>query len=292
MGSNGCASSAWLHRVFKHEIRFILHWPKRYKLVDSQGNGNAWKITRGKRSMDHRDVWDARRRCWRKTGILYLPVQHPKHAHLLMLVVSRMGKGREPWYLLTNEPIASVLDAWRVVLAYARRWLIEITFRYSKSELAMESPRLWRWDNRHKLLPMVALVYAFLLSLLDLDSQNLCQWLLRHWCHRTVKRYREFAIPLCRLRSAISRLWLTHPLSFSFHSENSGWLMSIVKTLISPSSRSPCRQSTAAAPSDHAGRKRSADRRAGIPCPAWHARSGSSPPLTPPSRGTAWRCMG
>lgn len=218
----GFASSAWLHRVFKQEVRFILRWPKRYKLVDAKGNRNAWKVARGKRSVSHRLIWDARRRCWRKTGILFLLVKHPKHETPLWLVISRPGKGREPWYLLTNEPIQTVEDAWRIVLAYARRWLIETTFRYSKSELALESPRLWQWENRLKLLLMVSLVYAFLLSLLDLDCQLLRDWLLRHWCHRTGKRYREFTIPLYRLRSALSRLWLSHPPSFSFQWEISG----------------------------------------------------------------------
>jgi hypothetical protein len=60
----------------------------------------------------------------------------------------------------------------------------------------MESLRLWQWDNRLKLLLMVTLVYAFLLSLLRLDGQVLREWLLHHWCHRTGKRYREFTIPL------------------------------------------------------------------------------------------------
>lgn len=212
----GFASAAWLHRVFKHEVRFILRWPKRYKLVDTQGNRNAWKMARGKRSLDHRLIWDARRRCWRKTGLLFLPVNYPQHQTPLWLVISRPGKGREPWYLLTNEPIQTVDDAWRIVLAYARRWLIETTFRYNKSELALESPRLWQWHNRLKLLLMVTLVYAFLLSLLNLDCQLLRNWLLRHWCPRTGKRYREFTIPLYRLRSALSRLWLRHPPSFAF----------------------------------------------------------------------------
>ena len=35
-------------------------------------------------------------------------------------------------------------ENWDVVFAYARRWQIEMSFRYGKSELAMESPRLWK----------------------------------------------------------------------------------------------------------------------------------------------------
>lgn len=204
----GFASAAWLGQVFENEVRFIVRWPTRYMLVDDKGERNAWKITRGKRSQDYRQIWDCRRRCFRKTGIVFAPVKHPSYEFPLWLVVSRPGKGRSPWYLLTNEPVDTLEGAWRIVFAYARRWQIEMGFRYSKTELAMESPRLWKWENRLKLLMMAALVYAFLLSLLDERLKPLVESLLRHWCHRTGKRYRNFAIPLYRIRSALSRLWL------------------------------------------------------------------------------------
>ena len=75
----------------------------------------------------------------------------------------------------------------------------------------MESPRLCFWENRLKLLLMVSLVYAFLLSLPAPHLAALVQDLLRTWCHRTRKRYRQAAIPLSRLRAALSALWLTYP---------------------------------------------------------------------------------
>ncbi len=120
------------------------------------------------------------------------------------------GKGQPPWYLLTTEPIVTEQDAWNVVFAYARRWQIEMTWRYNKSELACESPRLWSWENRLKLLLMVSLVYAFLLTLLDEHAEGLRVWLLRYCCHRTAKQCRQTTTPLYRLRWAISRLWLTY----------------------------------------------------------------------------------
>jgi hypothetical protein len=110
--------------------------------------------------------------------------------------------------LLTNQPVHTADDAWLLIRAYARRWQIEMSYRYVKSELAMESPRLWSWENRLKLLLMATLAYAFLLSLLDTAFQPLRNWLLRFWCHRTGSRYRQAAIPLYRLRAALSRLWL------------------------------------------------------------------------------------
>jgi hypothetical protein len=222
----GFAGSPWLSLAFKYQVRFVLRWPKGYKLLDAQGVKRlAWHITRGKRSQDQRYVWDARRRCYRKVGLVVRPVTHPDYPDQpLWLVVARPGKpGQAPWYLLTNEPVETLHEAWAMVLAYARRWQVEMTWRYTKSELAMESPRLWFWDNRLKLLLMVTLAYAFLLVLLEPGLHPLRRWLLRYWCHRTGKRSQDVSTPLYRLRSALSRLWLTFPpppLSFAY--ENSG----------------------------------------------------------------------
>ena len=146
-----------------------------------------------------------------KTGIVAAQVRHPHLDIPRWLVVSRPGKGRAPWYLLTSETILTAGDAWRAVLAYARRWQAEMCCRACKNGLAMESPRLWFRENRLKLLLMVSLVYAFLLSLLAPRLAPLVQQLLRNRCHRTGERYRQAAIPLSGLRSALSALWLSHP---------------------------------------------------------------------------------
>ena len=197
----GFAGTPWLNQLSDHQLRFILRWPTRYRLTDAKGERPAWQITRGKRSQDHRQIWDLHRRQYRKTGIVAAQVRHPHLDIPLWLVVSRPGKGRAPWYLLTSETIETTDDAWRV----------EMCYRACKSDLAMESPRLWFWENRLKLLLMVSLVYAFLLSLLAPHLAPLVQQLLRNWCHRTGERYRQAAIPLSRLRSALSALWLSHP---------------------------------------------------------------------------------
>jgi hypothetical protein len=69
------------------------------------------------------------------------------------------------------------------------------------------APRLWSLEARLKLLGMVMLVYAFLLSLLDPVHHELIQALLRLKCHRTGKRCQNTPAPLYRLRWALSRLW-------------------------------------------------------------------------------------
>lgn len=207
----GFAGGPWLAIALSQRVRFVVRWQKGYKLIDIHGNKRkAWQICRGKRTWQYRYVWDTRRRCRRKVGVYATQVYHPEHPDTpLWLVVSRQGKGRQPWYLVTNQPVHTPRQAWHFIFAYARRWQIEMAWRYSKSELAMESPRLWWWQNRLKLLLMATLAYAFLLSLLPIDS--LRNWLLRYWCHRTGKRCRDASTPLYRLRSAISRLWLAYP---------------------------------------------------------------------------------
>ncbi len=205
----GFAGEPWLSTALAHQLRFIVRWKNGNKLLDAPGTlKKAWEISRGKRSVDHRLIYDCRRRCDRKTGIVYLPVQLPHTLAPLWLVVSRPGHGRLPWYLLTNEPITTPEDAWRIVFAYNRRWQIELSIRFDKSELAMESPRLPAWSTRWKLLLLAALAQAFLLTLLSPDLEEARQWLLTVWCHRTGQRSRTTATPLYRLRLALSNLWL------------------------------------------------------------------------------------
>ena len=190
-------------------MRCIGH--KGYHLRDADGQKRSpGRISGRRRSWGERQIWDARRQQWFQGGVVAIPVTHPDYEQPLWLVVSRPGKGRPRWYLLTTEAITSEDDAWNIVFAYARRWQIEMTWRFSKSELACESPRLWKWETRLKLLLMVSLVYSFLLTLLDETLSHLKDWLLHYWCHRTGKRCREATTPLYRLRWALSRLWLAH----------------------------------------------------------------------------------
>ena len=111
-------------------------------------------------------LWDARRRCHRKIGVIAFPIRYTVHRQPLWLVVARR-KHQSPWYLFTNQPIRCPDDAWNIVHAYTSHWQIEMTIRFSKSELAFESPRLVRWQHRKKLLLIATLIYAFLLTFLS-----------------------------------------------------------------------------------------------------------------------------
>ena len=52
--------------------------PPATRLADGKGERPAWHITRGKRSQDHREIWDLNRRQYRKTGIVAVKVHHPQ----------------------------------------------------------------------------------------------------------------------------------------------------------------------------------------------------------------------
>jgi len=203
----GFVGAPWTTLALDHHLRFILRWNSKYHLIGPDGRKHeAWKVVRGKRSWEYRMIWDARRRCQRKTGIIAAPIHLPDDKRQLFLVVSRPGYGRKPWYLVTTEPIQTAEQAWQIVFAYARRWQIEMSLRFTKAEMAFESPRLLNWESRMKFLLIASLAYAFLLSLLT-DLDFLFQFISRY-CHRTGKWSRDISTPLYRLRLALSRLWL------------------------------------------------------------------------------------
>jgi hypothetical protein len=170
-------------------------------------------------------VWDFNRRCYRKTGVVMAPVKYPGYDHPLWLGVCRPGRGRKPWYLLTNQPINSLEDAGvsssDMPAAGEWRWPTGIP----RPSWPWEGPRLWRKENPLKLLLLVSLVYAFLLSLINYAQRPLVELRLRHWCHRTGKRYRQAAIPLYQVGAALSHFWITCPPESQLIPSNSERLM-------------------------------------------------------------------
>ncbi len=206
----GYASEKWLGLLLARQDRFLLRWPSAYKLLDAQGKQKrASLFSVGRRATSSQRVWDMVGKCMVKRSLLWQRCWHQAYQDCpLTLIICRPGrKGRQPWYLLTNEQVKNDKQAWQLVHAYARRWQIEQSFRFSKAELAMESCRLWFWDNKMKLLQIVALVYAFLLTLLDKSLKENIQKLLRQGCHRTGKRCRKTPAPLYRIRLALANLF-------------------------------------------------------------------------------------
>lgn len=73
-----------------------------------------------------------------------------------------LSQARRAQGLVEAVGIETAADAWQMMHAHTPRRQIEVSWRYNKSKLAMESPRVWTWERREKLLLMVTLVYALL----------------------------------------------------------------------------------------------------------------------------------
>jgi hypothetical protein len=214
----GYGHGPWLWRLWAYQLRFVVRWKKGNKLIDAAGHERkAWEIARGKRAWgkEAKLLWDTHFRVYRSTRVLALPVRHPEYGGQLWLVVVRQGKGREPWYLLTNEPVETTEQAWEITFSYVRRWKIEESFRFQKSELQIDSLRLRDWEPRRKMLLLVTLAYGFLLTLLAPSLFLARSRLLVGWCQRADWRLWTAKVPVYRLRWALSRLWHTHPPRFA-----------------------------------------------------------------------------
>jgi hypothetical protein len=213
----GYGTGPWLWHLSVSHVRFVVRWKKGNKLRDLAGQERkAWELARGKRCWgEAKLLWDTHFRLYRSTRVLALPVTHPEYQGQLWLVVVRQGKGREPWYVLTNEPVQTQQQAWDIAFSYVSRWKIEEQFRFQKTELLIESLRLRDWEPRRKLLLLVTLAYGFLLAMLAPSLLLIRSRLLAHWDQRADWRQWKAKLPLYRLRWALSRLWLCHPPSFS-----------------------------------------------------------------------------
>jgi len=113
--------------------------------------------------------------------------------------------------LLTNEEVETEEQAWKIVFAYARRWQVEMSFRSLKSELAIQSLRVYDWEVRLKLLGLLTLAYAFLMDLMRESMRAARDWLMDYACHRMGSHLQQVSVPFTRVRIALSKLWLQCP---------------------------------------------------------------------------------
>ena len=204
----GYASIDIITRLIDYQQHFILRWDKRFNLCNELGKlQNAGKHASNLSVVASRLIMDKERKKVRRITIAYLSVFLPKQSTPMTLVVCRDAKkAQEPMYLLTNCEVKTKTQAWKVLFSYMRRWAIEQTFRFNKSELALESPRLWFWENRQKIMGIVSLVYDFLLQMLK-NWRSIVSIIINKWCPRTGKRQLDTQLPLYRFRIALEHLF-------------------------------------------------------------------------------------
>lgn len=214
----GYANLKILEYLFHFEQSFIIRWKKNHLLNHlEKGCKKTHLLARSFKGKSSRTVKDTVRKNYKRVSISWAAVTHPEFPdnQLYLIIVRDKKNYNGPMYLMTSLEIKNAKQAWEILFSYIHRWEAEQGFRFLKSEMGLESPRLWFWDNRMKLMAIVTLVYDFLLSLLR-NWKSLWQVFFKRWCHRTGKRYRNASIPLYRLRLAISNCL------FLFWAQNSG----------------------------------------------------------------------
>jgi hypothetical protein len=114
-------------------------------------------------------------------GAVLLLSPHARHGHhsrepLPLYVVqvveaSQPPKGEKPieWILLTNEPVATANDAWRVVGWYERRCVVEEYHKALKTGCQIED---MQFTAVARLQPAIALLSAVALTLLNLRDAS------------------------------------------------------------------------------------------------------------------------
>ena len=206
----GYANEKMLRYLFRFKQAFIIRWKQNHLLVHpDKGCKKTYLLARSFKGRANKTVRDKARQKDKRISIDWAPVNHPEYPdnQLFLVIVRDKHNYNGPMYLITSLPITKASEAWEVLFSYMHRWEAEQGFRFLKSEMGLESPRLWFWDNRMKLMAIVTLVYDFLLTIM----RNWKDWVplfLRNWAHRTGKRYRVASIPLYRLRMAIANCLL------------------------------------------------------------------------------------
>lgn len=202
----GYANEKMLRYLFRFNQLFIIRWKTNMLLChNDKGCKQTHLIARSFKPQGNKIVYDKERKKYKRVSIGWGAVTHPEYPEyqLFLVVVRDKNSYEAPMYIITSLPIKGIKDAWEVFFSYIHRWEIEQGFRFLKSELGLESPRLWFWDNRQKLMAIVTLVYDFLLNFYR-HRKDTCTMIMRRWCHRTGKRYQDALIPLYRIRAAIS----------------------------------------------------------------------------------------
>lgn len=206
----GYANEKILSYLFHFEQNFIIRWKKNHLLNHCEkGTKKTHLLARSFKGRKSKIVRDKARNKDKHVTIDWAAVNHAEYPdnQLFLIIIRDKNNYNGPMYLITSLSIENANQAWEILFSYMHRWEAEQGFRFLKSEMGLESPRLWFWDNRMKLMAIVTLVYDFLLSLFR-NWKNLVQIFFRRWCHRTGKRYRVASIPLYRFRLAISNCLL------------------------------------------------------------------------------------
>ena len=157
----GYANTTMLEWFFHFKQDFLIRWKKNHLLLHlEKGTKKTHLLARSFKAGSFRTVYDKNLKKYKRISIAWAAVEHLDHVgnQLFILIIRDKNHFNGPMYLITSIPITDKAQAWEMCFSYMHRWEIEQAFRFGKTELSMESPRLWFWENRLKLLSIVTLV--------------------------------------------------------------------------------------------------------------------------------------
>jgi hypothetical protein len=93
----------------------------------------------------------------------------PLYAALITEVHPPAGEQPIAWLLLTNEPVKTFKDAWRITGWYECRWVVEEYHKGMKTGCGVEA---LQFSSVDRLQPAIALMSAVALTLLDLRDAS------------------------------------------------------------------------------------------------------------------------
>jgi len=101
---------------------------------------------------------------------VYAPEDHRRTQPVWLVRVNLNDCVNDPWYLLTDWPVADAASVQRVFRFYRRRWAVEDLFKFIKTCLGIEDVQLLDYDAIRTLVAFAWVAAGFLLHLgLTLD---------------------------------------------------------------------------------------------------------------------------
>ncbi len=207
----GFGRFALLGRLAALQARFVVRLTsKRDFEVDDEGMVHLALLAYRLPLVYERVVYDPLRKAEVLARYGFRRVHRKEIPGEVTLVVQWLADIEEPWLLLTNEPVHSEHDAWRIVRCYWRRMEIEQSFRYLKSEVGLDSFRVREFAAIERMVALGMVIYAFLVELLQTGGS-----LVSLLCHLTrwlgLKTEKETAY---KLRWGINRLLTALPVGY------------------------------------------------------------------------------
>ncbi len=207
----GFGRFALLAHLASRQARFVVRLTaKRDFAVDDEGMVNLALLAYRLPLVYERVVYDPLRKADVLARYGSRQVRRKEIPGELTLVVQWLADIEEPWLLLTNEPVHSEADAWRIVRCYWRRMEIEESFQYLKSEVGLESFRVREFAAIERMVALGMVIYAFLVELLQAGGSLvsvLCR--LTRWLGLKTEKETVY-----KLRWGINRLLTALPMGY------------------------------------------------------------------------------